>query len=720
MFPVASETGAAVALAGILIWSLLGGATAGVVTADEPRTVLGDSADDRVTQRVSAFQAAGNETNSSTTQHENPLGASADGDTDGLAAYLSNSLANRINNSTLQLSRGEYERADSLVDDQYQEVLGQYVDVAGSADGSVDPDNLRAAGQDQRRLVNETREFNDVYERYEEAKRSGDTERARRLARELDNLSENISRTTRSQRQNLQAIDNGSSADLNETIREIQRLSQNVEDRRREVVELEFVRTELDIEASGQRASFRDPVTIRGGITDVNGSELADRSVTIAVGERTYTVRTDSEGEFLLRYRPTTIRTDRREVTVRYVPANTSVYRSANASVPVTLEQTTATLSIRRATSTVQYGEAVEVRGRVFAGSVPVPNVPVAVTIEDTRISTVRTDEDGFFEIQSPLPVDITDGEHQLYGRIALSGRAIAARNETTGITVLQTGTNLSLTDRTVTADGIEVTGRLTTDDGSAVPRQQVDLLFDGATVATGMTDREGIVRLNSSFDADQIDRISTLTLRYDGAGTNLDSTAVQRNISSGGPPGGDSGFTVLGVSFGSPVDASRGTVALLIGVVVLAFIGSGLYLELRELVPSQDTGDDSDGQGEFETDTTESASRIPGAEGVDAAATLLDQAATDDAVRTAYFAVRNQIPGASVSGDSSHWQYHESLNGALGDGTNEEFYRLTELYEYAAFAERETTMAEAREAVKVGWSIIDSLEPDGAGTDGS
>lgn len=725
MLSGATETGAATVLAVILVWSTLGGAAVGVVAADRPTSVPGGGAGEDLARSSSALQISDNETNSSSTRHENPIGADEDSDTDEVAAHLADSLANRINGSTVELSRGEYERAESLVDDQYQNQLSQYVDIAGSSASGVDPETLQAAGQNQRRIVNDTREFNEAYEAYEEARRAGDTERARRLARELTERSENISQTTQRQQQNLQSINNSTTANLNETIRETRALNQSVSERQQEAIQSEFVETELDVETDGQRASFSNPLLIRGQLTTANGTVLADRSVTIAAGNRNYTVLTDSRGQFSLGYRPTTVRIDSQAVTVQYVPADTSVYRSASGSVPMSLEQTNPSVSLGEVTTSVRYGETVAVRGRVTAGSVPIPNVPVAVSIGDTEIDRVRTDEDGSFEIRASLPAGVSSGEQSLDSRVLLSDRAVAAQNESADITIVETGTNLSLTSVEVAAGAVAVSGQLTTDDGTPVSGQQVALGFNSTTVTTGTTDQDGTIDLNASVDDDEIGPTSTLTLRYDGSETSLNSTVVRQIISLGTETGRNLGSTVLALffgsgqtSFGPAIDAAEGTVAVVVGLVLVAFIGSGLYVEFRRLNPPSDAPNDSEESGKAVTDTTGSDSAKSEANSLDAAVELLDQAATDDAVQATYFAVRNQISGTSRSVDPSHWRYYESLNGALDDSEDTQFYRLTELYEYAAFAERETTSREAREAVEVGASIMESLEPNGTGGD--
>ena len=714
MPPVTSRLGRSPVLVVIVLCLTLSSTVTGIAAGDGAGSMAG-SADGRHYSQDSA-PSTSDERNESRVRHENPVRVRADGDPNQVASYLVNRLADNINRSLVEVSREDYERARRLVGPQYKDQLSKFVEVEGAVDARYE--TLRSTQTRQREYINQTRNFSETYQSYQEAKRTGNDSRARLLARELSDINRNVTQTSQELRQNYRTLDGETERNLNGTIRQVRRINRELEERQRSILESEFVGTELVIESDRNDISFRNPLQVQGRLLVENGTAIANTNVTIAIGNQRKRVRTDEDGRFRLRYRPTTVPVAENRLEARYIPSDNSLYQPSNATVTVTVEATTPTITFREAPSTIRYGQAVRVQGRVTVGVVPVSDVPITVVLGGRQIGTNRTNDDGVFEIRRSLPPEIIDGERTLTGRIALSDRAISAGTNATTVVVAASETNLTLSTSQLDNDYVTIDGTLTTADGTPVSGSTVRITNDGSSVVTVTTGAQGDFTTNVSLA--EVPETSggdlTIVARYDGSGTNLESTVRRRTIRLTGRTGQETSTllsnivsVILGdgkIGIGPAGSAEERNAVLTLVLLITTFMGAMLYTGIRRLTrrDATESAETEDTLSRAQTDQ-DSVDRESVRVSLERSADLLRRGDTDGAISYAYFAVREEL-GGDFSRDVGHWQFFRSIE-STGDAPGG-FGRLTELYELAAFAKVTSSPELAEEAIGIARELVE------------
>jgi hypothetical protein len=669
--------------------------------------------------RVDQTEPPENETNGTAVSHENPAVADRPSDLDRVANALANSMTRRLAGSTVELSQGQYQRARSLVGTGYDDQLAKYVDVAGPTGAGDAAESFRDARSNQRRFVNQTAAYWDTYDDYRDARRAGNEQRARRLARRLDEIARNVSRTGDRLDRNYQTIAGQTDADLNESRERVTELQRSVRQEQATVRQTEFVRTELVVDAANRRISFVDPLALRGRVRTNDGSAVADTTVRIRVANRTYAVETDSEGSFSLQHRPTTAPLGTRNLTVEYVPDTESRYRDANATVPVRVQQVTPSASISEAPPVTRFGQTVVVTGRVEAESVPASGVPVSVRLGDASLGSAETNDAGVFTVRRRLPATVGAGERTVTGTVELTDSALARTNATASVRVAPSDTNLTASLSRGGDDTILVSGRLTTVDGTQVPGQPVTLSVAGAPVADVRTGPRGTYRTTlsvSDLRSAADDGTTELVVSYDGAGTNLEPARASRSVDVGDPDTGGVvsswiGLLVGDVSFGFlPLGGQSGSTALAAGVLVLVtLVGGTFYVGLRQ-VGSPDQYRDGDAAA-HDSPAEHDADRTGAVPTLATATTHLSNDETDAAVIDAYLVARDRFERVySLPGGTTHWQLYRALCDSASDEELSDFRRLVERYEYAAFGREATSAADAEAAVETARRLLERL----------
>jgi hypothetical protein len=720
----------AIALVTLVLCSTLGvvSASAALPSESSADRAVGDAPPEAAPPEQRATPQ--NETNE-TTRHENPAGADEESNLGAVATHLESTLATRLDNSTLELSQRQYERARSVVGDGYDDQLTKYVDVAGPAGVEESGQSFREAQANQRELVNETRTYWQTYDEYEEAKRSGNERRARRLARQLDETARNVSRTSTDLQGNFRTIQSRTDMDLNASIDRVRDVQRDVEREQDAIRSTEFAATTLAAETDDERISFSDPLSVQGQIRLSNGSTLSNTAVEIRVANRTSTVRTDARGRFSLRYRPTTVPLETRALTVTYVPDDASPYRSANATLSVRIEQVTPSVVLVDSPSVARYGETVVVRGRIDAETVPVRGVPVAVRLGSLSVGTVETNESGTFTVRRTLPADVATGRQNLTASIAFRDRALAATSATETVRIAPTETNLSLSLSGDASDAVRATGRLTTAAGDPAPRQSITLFVAGTPVADVQTDSRG--RYDVALPTDAVGGAGngtvTVVARYDGSGANLASAESRQsfNVGTTAAAGGVAGAaddvvsSWLSILFGdarfgvAPFGADGNQMAVATGVLLIAtLVGGTLYTGLRQVGSPETT---RSGESRGPDRAGDAVDRSVPVASLEKATTHLSDGDLDAAVIDAYVVARLSLEREhSLASKETHWEFYRTLNDVADADDLSDFRGLTESYEYAAFGPAESSRERAEEAVAAARRIT---EGSGSESDG-
>jgi len=394
-------------------------------------------------------------TNGTTVQHRDPDVVSEAGNLDAVKGWLSGQMARSLRESSLQISQGQYEAGKRALGDEYTELLGQYVDVAGETDTASDDDTaetLNATQETQEAFANTTQEYEATYEAYEQAKANGNDARARELARELARLGEQIRTYNRQLDRNYTRLGNQTDQDFSTVTERFQNVTDNVTERALTVQERELVRTELDLSPVRGEISFTDPLVLTGRLRVLANASMPEELRLVVAGQAR-TVDVGQNGSFELRYRPRTMTVGEQRFDVAYVPDPESLYLGAKASVNATVSAVTPRVTVEDPPA-AGYGDRVSIAGRVAVNGTSVGGVPVVVTVAGRALATVRTGSNGQYRTAPRLPAGIPAGDVDVQVRAGVDGQAIAANETATELVVERTPTTLSI-NATAAGDGV-------------------------------------------------------------------------------------------------------------------------------------------------------------------------------------------------------------------------------------------------------------------------
>ncbi|WP_435065503.1 hypothetical protein [Halobaculum sp. EA56] len=702
----------------VLACLLVIGAASGVGLADGRDRSLGSEIEGETVLEQDSAQA---QQNNSTTQHEDPETVDEAGDTQRVRSYLIASMARQLQGSTVNLSQGEYERARTLVGEQYREDLGKYVDVAGDTEESATTRTLSRTQERQRRYINRTQSYRETKAEYQEAVEEGNETRARELARELARTAQRVNESGSELVASYNALENRTGVDLSEEEAIIEATTRNITADAATITRMRFTRTRLSLSISNRSVSFLDPAILSGQIVTENGTPLANRQLTVSIDGTTTRVDTNASGVFTTQYRPTRTPIDRDRLAVSYEPANGTVYLGSNASVPVDIQQVTARTTLS-GPDTVAYGDTVTVSGRIAAEGVPVAGVPVRVVLGDVVLGTVRTNASGGYTVVTSLPASVLPGSRSLTAALALSERAVTSPPVSGSTTVVSTPTRLRVNTSSTGSGAGRVSGRLETVEGVAVPEQSVELRVNGSIVATVETDEAG--RFAATLDRASVPAASTVTVAavFDGTGTNLESATAESTLSfaagtgsdgpgsngnaeaSEGSIGGTGPTGVVGLP-GMVLGVSPAVLLVGLGLLTVASLGAAVVL-LRNGGASTDSTAASTEEpvSEASSDDDPTAEESPLA---DAERHLENDPSV--AVELAFATIRDELEDRfEVPAAATHREFARGCrSGGLPESAADTLDDLTDVYERAAFSPVDIASEDARAALENARSLL-------------
>ncbi|QIB76517.1 DUF4129 domain-containing protein [Halogeometricum borinquense] len=658
--------------------------------------------------------------NNSTIQHANPDSASGSGDLSTIREWLSGRISETLIDCTEQTRVAE-RVACSRLDESYPEWASKYATVVQESGESGDSEETLAefnkTRTQQRSYIEAVNDFRETKSKYERARESGNTSKARSLARDLVADAVAVNRTGGQLQGQYQQLTDRTSLDLDEGSQTIEAVVENTTETSEQIRELEFVETTLQISANRTTASFGSPTRLDGRLTTNESKAVANRAISVLVGEQRLRAQTDSEGRFDLVYRPTLLSLDSDRVRVAYQPARTSLYGRSETTVGLSVRQTNASVTVSRSDGTARYGEIVRFTGRVSAAGRDVANVPVRVSL-GKRSRTVTTTANGTFSVPLPIPASLAVGTQTANAAVALTDRAISSAQNRTTVQIRSTETNLSLSATNVTNSAAQISGQLTTDSGQPVSSQQIQIRVGGTTVKTLSTDARGMIQ--STIGLEEANGSVTVTAAYEPNGGNLEPStdAVELTVPSGGHTG-----------TGTPWwNEPTGFIAI---VGLLAVLGtSGIVAaEALELLPTRildllsrkrdqkQSVSSEIAAAETEEITTTATEDATESDAVDAelAAVVepqLARGATDEAVIATYETIRTKMTDSlGVEKSLTHWELLEQVRAEASEDVSAIFTELTSAYEQAAYAPEPVQRDRASEMLEVAQQVVDQTD---------
>ena len=703
----------------VIVTLLLLSATVPVVSGAQPVSSTSSEARASVdTTPIRAQQTTAN--NSSAVRHQNPNNESEEGDLDAISNQLSRSLAGRLGQSSISISREQYELAREYVGEEYRNEAARYVEIAEATSNESDDrvaERFNQTATNQQQFADRLAEFNETRERYREARQAGNESGARELARQLRRTADDLQRTQGDLVRNYDRISDGTSADLSE---ETELLNETVAQRIAEAEEIqdtEFEPTSITVETTtvSPDVSFVNPAQLEGRLT-ASGEPLGDRDIELEIGTQRIETETDGDGRFTADYRPVTVPLGTQQLDVTYVPRNESDYQRSNDSVRVDVSQVSPDVTVSPRTAEGRFDDTITVSAAVSVDDVPVRTAPVSVFLAGERITanetTRETDETGRSERDVEIPLDLAAGDQQIRVVVGNETNAIGRAEALTTVTVLPTNASLGVVTRRVnesvgSAQRREVVtqGRLTTENGTAIGGQPIEISVEGVAITTVRTDQVGwfntTIEVPARFLPSSVggEEAIQITATYANEETSIADTTSTSSVLFQAE--------LLNV-VGQNLSWSRTLAAFLV-------LGSAVALRRRydnariEEVP--DTAGDSprDGSGATAEETSEGISLL------ELADRWLEAGRTRAAVEFAYAAARDRfVETYDVSPDATHWEFYRRCRAVSGEDLDD-FERLTTLYERAAFSEHPIEDATAGEAYLLAEEVCDDLDAETA-----
>lgn len=661
-----------IAVLGVLLLAVGGSVAAGAA----PGTVALQQANDTETENGGA--------DAPEHVHPDEGGDSTEGET---ASWLEQRLGAMLSDSAIELDQGQYETASGYVGEDYQERLEQYIDVQGETDGTTD--EYEQAGQTQQELASLLEDYQETLASYEAARDSGNESRARELARDLAELSSEIESAGVELEQTFTVLNGTSGTDLgggadavNDTVVTVREDTENI-------TEETFVAVNLTVTADRERIAADDPLTIDGRLADVNGTPISNATIAVPDPAGATTTTTDAEGRFSIVHRPVLLQANATSLRVEFQPETAAPYASANAAVPVDVQQVDADLTVSEvpgSSANVAYGQNLSIEGVTTLDGEGLAGVPVRATIDGSQ-TTESSASNGSVTLDPAIDVNVSAGERTVRVATPFDDRAVAFEPNSTTVVVEETATTLSV-NATVNATGaVTVTGQLTTTD-EPVSGAEIDLGVTGApTTTTARTDETG--EFSTIIESSGESGSMTVTAEFDGSNSNLQAADANTSATTTANDPDGSG-TLLGLS------SFQSMILLGLGVLLIGAVGWFLWQR------SNRDSDDADG-GHQAVDTTggeDHGGQDPGTVVDDARQHLDDDpvAATTQAYGAARASVADRV---AVSGGQTHREFLKTCaDDGLEADTVEALRTLTDRYEAAMYGPSGIDVDDARDAV--------------------
>ncbi|WP_331234073.1 HEPN domain-containing protein [Natronorarus salvus] len=646
---------------------------------------------------LGAFGAVGvADPSNETTEHEHPDEAEVEGNESAVSQWLRDRLDDRLGESSVLLSERQYDGARDAVGEEYDELLGRYAEVEDSEDEETEDEERRTAEEfeeaveNQRNLTDDVEAYERTYEEYQDAVEDGDGDRARDLARDLDELAASIEERADRADDEYDRIEEETGRDTSAERESVENIRSEIDSQHSEVREREFVETELSVDGDPTEISFREPMTLSGTVQTVEGEPVTNEPIALEIEGQRLSTTTTATGSFSVPYRPTVLPLDASALEVEYVPERGSPYVGSNATVPVSVEQVDSTTEVTENTESAAFGDDLMVNGTVSADDVAVDAVPVVLVVDGEEYDRTETTQNGTFTVNTTVPANVPSGDADVRVLTDLEDQALSNSEAIVPVSITETQSDLEVRVEPTGEDGAIIAGELSTTAGEALPNQTIEIDVEGARTEVRTTDEGTFERTITLPD----EPTATVTVTYADPGSNIEDAEVSMTLDLNDGDGAGSLDGLLD-SYGIPVSGDT----LLLSALV-AVMGVALAVGISRRRASRGTEDEIEGENE-----------LPGATGVTtnaqairalllAARKRLRAGETDRAIQSAYAAARLAL-GRGPSEAMTHWEFYQTC---LAEGLSEKeidcLKSLTTRYETAVYAPYSTPTDVADEAI--------------------
>lgn len=637
--------------------------------------------------------------------HEHPDEASEDGDLADVERWLSDRMGQQHVDCSEGIEVGDYDACEDL-DSEYSSLVDRYVTVEREREGSTETaEQLNETRQQQREYADRRERFDQTYEEYREAREAGDEERAREKARELQQHADRLEQVGGNLTRNLGHLDGDVDANLSQSADQINDSTAEVQRTRDDVVTESFEPTTLEASVSAV-SSFADPGQATGTVTHQNGSAISGGRIVVDDGAQLFNGSVDEDGSFDVAYRPAPVAPRDRQLRIHYVPEDTDPYLGSEDTATTTVETTPSTVTITNATEGIAVGEPLRVAGDLQAADRGVGGVPVTVLVDGQEIATNRTTSNGSYDIETPFPANVSDGDVDLEVVAAQPNLAIGTSRATSDLTVAETASELSVT--TAQENGsVTVSGRLQAANDAPVGERPLTVTV-GDTEYDVTTDAAGYYSVDYPGEAEYGTQV---TASYREDGSNLEPSSAATTLRTGSPLSSVLATAQRALENLAVFAGSNPRISAMFGAGVLLILGAGVVRHRRRRHADRPEAE-PEPQPAPEPDAEDPASPSESAY-----VALLDAARSrvgtdpEAAVRAGYAAVRARFAQNGATASQTHWEFYQATSRELSEAQAAALQALTESFERVEFSPGGIDDGEAEAAVQCAEQCLQGTE---------
>lgn len=647
--------------------------------------------------------------NASIPHHVDPSKVTQEGNLSQLEKWYITRMSQKLNDSAIRLAGGEYGKAREILVVDFDDLHGQYQELAEESDvGSDDElsDAYAAAQSNQLEYIEKTRKYRTIRREYNSAIRAGNTSRARILAHRLEVTTLQLNQSRANLQDAYDEIDRGTDTSIETGTQIIEDTYSGIVTSQSVIREREFISTSISVFDSTNDGSYRDPIEFSGQLTAADGTAVDNATIILVTTNTSVTTKTNDSGTFDVQFRPKLVPIDTDQVILRYHPNPSSRYASSEVRTPVQIREIKPELSATIEPKILSFGERMTVRGRVSVEDKGIGHIPIEISLDNNRIIRTRTDPSGEFYETTDVPIDLPPGEIPVQSSIPLRNKAIASASYTSEITIKEAPSRLSISGEYDDSDRIIVTGNLTTTNLIPASNQPITLRITRNQDNPSSTDtiRQTVYTdLNGAFKTsiglptrgDFFGSAWTSTrifAQYEGSQTNLESSSATTDITL--QNGNELGTFDRVSRIGTFINRGFGMQNWLFitGIAFMVFL-LGVFarmIRMHRFKPAN-------GQREPPSDLLEYAEYQAQANN------------PDGAVRAAYNAVRQEFrPNIQNEHVSTHWEFYKACKTSnINEDLLNELQILTQRFERAVFGPASIPIEQAQETISMANSLI-------------
>jgi hypothetical protein len=623
--------------------------------------------------------------------HRNPAEIESSSSSAQLEAFLRGSIDQDLARSLENVDEEQYQLAREQLGEDFDENLRRYVESSDEFDTEEQAELLTSLESNHEAYIDAVESYETTQAAYESARESGETARSRELSRELITDAERVSTTGDSVANNYRELGNVSGQDYSDRTNQIQQRTKTTNSTAT-TVRSEFTETSLSVRANRSTVRFTDAIQLSGRIQTASGSSVDRQQAVLSVGAQRYTVAVGSDGTFEVVVEPDGVWRETDEIEVNYQPPPESALLGSDTTLPLSVSTTETRVEITSVSEEVSYDRPLVINGTLLtADGEPVPDTPVSVRTDETRLVTTETTSEGRFSAESTLPATIPAGETEFYIGLRSSLRALVGSETEITTQITTTDPVMSVNATSIEASNSDprlgVEGQLISPNGRSIEGESVTVFVEGEAVSELTTNSEGLFR--GEFDVPDGTASSTETTveaTYEPPQSNLNAVSESTTVVLS-----ETLLESIGLSADDAVPLGIGVFVGLVGVLG----GAGWWLRQT---PAQQT---------LSTETDQPVS--PGVDGVDStdliasATAQLNAGANETAATIAYMAARRELSETEtvdIAETATHWEWYQACVAAEVNQLSD-LETLVEAFEQVVFApDTAETSAAASQAV--------------------